>query len=117
MNPQYPPVFYNLSERNHPQYAILKKNIERSVQDMFLASLRRKSKDLVYVFGSEEQIDVFVKRMLDYWGKLEKYEICKEILDLSKAFKEQWKARDVENPETGFIKIKDVFNPKDQQPE
>ncbi len=115
-NPQNPQGFYNLSERNHPQYSILKKHIERSVQDMFLSSLRRKSKDLVYVFTSEEQIDGFIKRMLDYWGKLEKYEICKEILDLSKEFKEEWKTRDSENPETGFIKIKDVFNPKDQQP-
>lgn len=117
LNSDNPAGFYNLSEHNHPQYKLLKTHIERAVQDMFLFSLRKKSNDLVYVFGSEEQIDGFVKRILDYWESLEKYEVCQEVVNLSKEFKEKWNSRDVENPETGFIKIKDIFDPKDSTQE
>ena len=93
----------------HPQYNILKKHVERSIQDIFLSSLREKTDDLVYVFDNQEQIDLFVSRMLKYWEKLEKYETCMEIKDLSEPLKSKWENRGVINPGEASIKIKDIF--------
>jgi hypothetical protein len=93
----------------HPQYNILKKHIERAIQDIFLDSLREQTIDFLYIFDSENQIDSFVKRTLSYWEDLEKYEICKEVLDLSQKLKEKWRDRDKLDPSEGVIRIKDIF--------
>lgn len=93
----------------HPQYSILRKHIERSVQDLFLISLRNQNSDIFYVFEKEEQINAFLERMLKYWEKYEKYETCQEIVKLGKKLKRKWKTRE-SNPETaGEIRIKDIF--------
>jgi hypothetical protein len=68
----------------HPQFEIIKKHIERAVQDLFIDSLRSRTNDLIYVFNEESQIDGFTERILNYWEGLENYEICKEVVDLSK---------------------------------
>lgn len=93
----------------HPQHDILKKHIERAVQDLFLESLRNQPVELLYVFETEEQIDAFVNRILSYWERFEKYEICKEVLDLSKVFKQKWNDRDNLDPSDAVIRIKDIF--------
>lgn len=93
----------------HPQYKILRKHIERSIQDIFLGSLRNQEVEFLYVFETEEQIDGFIKRTLSYWEKFEKYEICKEVMDLSVKLKEKWKTRDDLRESEGVIRIKDIF--------
>ena len=93
----------------HPQYDILKKHIERSIQDIFLSSLKEKSDDLIYVFDNHEQIDSFISRMLKYWENLEKYETCMEIKDLSKPLKRKWENRAAIDPGEASVKIKDIF--------
>ena len=93
----------------HPQYSILKRHIERSVQDLFLISLRNQNDDIFYVFETVEQIDAFLGRMLKYWEKYEKYETCQEIVKLGNELKDKWINRE-SNPETpGEIRIKDIF--------
>ena len=93
----------------HPQYNILKKHVERSIQDIFLSSLREKTDDLIYVFETQEQIDSFISRMLKYWEKLESYETCMEIKNLSEPLKDKWENRGAVNPGEASIKIKDIF--------
>jgi len=93
----------------HPQYDILKKHIERSIQDIFLSSLREKTNDLVYIFDNSDQIDSFVSRMLKYWEKLEKYETCMEIKNLSIQLRTKWENRGAIDPGEASIKIKDIF--------
>ena len=93
----------------HPQYDILRKHIERSVQDMFLSSLRSQPVELIFIFETEEQIDGFGNRVLKYWEELEKYEICSEVIELTKQLKEKWKNRgDIERTE-GLLRIRDIF--------
>jgi len=93
----------------HPQYDILRKHIERSVQDMFLSSLRSQPIELIFIFETEEQIDGFGNRVLKYWEELEKYEICSEVIELTKQLKEKWKNRgDIERTE-GLLRIRDIF--------
>lgn len=93
----------------HPQYSILKKHIERSIQDLFLISLRNQNGDILYVFETTDQIDAFIERMLKYWEKYESYEKCQEIVKLGKSLKKKWTNRET-NPETpGEIRIKDIF--------
>lgn len=96
-------------EGSHPQFSIIKKHIERAVQDLFLDSLRKRSDDLLYVFTSEEQIDTFVSRILKYWEGLENYEICKEVLSLTGDFKERWKNKEEENDSPALIRIRELF--------
>ena len=93
----------------HPQYNILKKHVERSIQDIFLNSLRDRSDDLVYVFDDCDQIDSFIGRMLKYWEGSENYETCMEIKKLSNPLKKKWKNRGVIEPGEASIRIKDIF--------
>jgi hypothetical protein len=93
----------------HPQYDILKKHIERSVQDMFLSTLRNQPIELIFIFENENQIDGFSDRVLKYWEGLEKYEICSEVIELSKQLKEKWKNRDGLEKTEGFVRIQDIF--------
>ena len=102
-------IEFGVPER-HPQYTdILMPHIVRSVQDIFLQSLRDQKIEMMYVFISEDQIDAFVSRMLAYWEKLEKYEICQEVLHLGNEFKERWKAFDHEGQTSGVVRISDIF--------
>jgi hypothetical protein len=93
----------------HPQYDVLKKHVERSIQDIFLNSLRDRMGDLVYVFDNTEQIDSFIERMLKYWERVENYETCLEIKNLSEPLKNKWKNRGTIDPGEASIKIKDIF--------
>lgn len=93
----------------HPQYDILRKHIERSIQDMFLTSLRSQPVELVFIFETEDQIDGFINRIMKYWENLEKYETCSEVMELSKHLKDKWKNRaDLEKTE-GLLRIRDIF--------
>lgn len=76
---------------DHPQYDILKCHVERAVQDLFLNALRLQSDDFVYIFDNEEKIDDFCFRMVSYWEREEKYEICGEIVSLKSDLKLKWK--------------------------
>jgi hypothetical protein len=93
----------------HPQYEILKKHVERSIHDIFLNSLRDRMSDLVYVFDNPDQIDSFINRMLKYWERVENYETCLEIKNLSEPLKVKWENRGIIDPGEASIKIKDIF--------
>ncbi len=93
----------------HPQYDILRKHIERSVQDMFLSSLRSQPIELIFIFETEEQIDGFSQRILKYWESLEKYEICSEVIELTKQLKEKWADRENVERTEGMLRIRDIF--------
>lgn len=93
----------------HPQYSILKRHIERSVQDLFLISLRNQNDYIFYVFENSEQIDEFIGRMLKYWEKQEKYETCQEIVKLGHELKAKWYTREPNPGTPGEIRIKDIF--------
>jgi hypothetical protein len=93
----------------HPQFEVIKKHIERAVQDLFIDSLRSKTDDLLYVFNEESQIDGFTERILNYWEGLEDYEVCKEVLDLSKEFKERWRNRESVEESPSISRIKNLF--------
>ena len=93
----------------HPQFEIIKKHIERAVQDLFIDSLRSRTNDLVYVFNDESQIDGFTERILNYWEGLENNEVCKEVVDLSKEFKERWRNRESLEDSTGITRLKSLF--------
>ena len=97
------------NEGGHPQFEVIKKHIERAVQDLFIDSLRSKTNDLLYVFNEESQIDGFTERILHYWEDLEDYEICKEVLELSKEFKERWKNRESVEESPSISRIKNLF--------
>jgi len=94
----------------HPQFSILKRHIERSVQDLFLDCLRAPSSELLYVFTQEEQIDVFINRILKYWEDYENYEVCQEVVSLSKKCREEWKNISATSVGAGLARIKDLFN-------
>jgi hypothetical protein len=112
-NEEYDYNFYQFNDKaEHPQFDILKKHIERAVQDLFLDSLRSQSTELLYVFTDEGQIDVFVKRILRYWEEFEDYEICQEVISLSKKFKRKWKNRNQDESSIGLDRIRDLFNSK-----
>jgi hypothetical protein len=81
------------SEGPHPQFSILRKHIDRAVQDLFLSALRNPSEELNYVFRTEDQIDSFTQRMIQYWESHEDYEICAEIQKLGRNFKREWKEK------------------------
>ena len=93
----------------HPQFEVIKKHIERAVQDLFIDSLRSRANDLLYVFNEESQIDGFTERILNYWEGLEDYEVCKEVLDLSKEFKERWRNRESVEESPSISRIKNLF--------
>jgi len=95
---------------SHPQFSLIKKHIERSVQDLFLTSLREQPEEMVYVFTEEEQIEKFKSRMLAYWEQYEEYEICQEVSEKIEDLKERWKARDTEVDPLSLEKIKALFD-------
>lgn len=93
-----PPIGYfhrenwgSFKDQNHPQFEILKKHIDRAVQDLFLNSLRTQNRDFLYIFDSKNQIEKFIKRMITYWEKEEDYETCSEIIKLKKKMISKWK--------------------------
>lgn len=92
----YPSNGFGL-EGPHPQFNILRKHIDRAVQDLFLSALRNPTEDLNYVFNSDAQIDSFTQRMIKYWESHEDYEICAEIQKLGKNFKKEWEKRSSSN--------------------
>ena len=94
----------------HPQFSLIKKHIERSVQDLFLTSLREQPEEMVYVFTEDDQIEKFKSRMLEYWEKFEEYEICQEISDRTEDLKQRWKERDTEVSPLSLEKIKSLFD-------
>lgn len=98
----------------HPQFALIKKHIERAVQDLFLDSLRNDMDTLVHAFTNEDQIDGFVERILKYWEVLEDYEVCKEVISLSKTFKKRWKNRDEMPQSEGLMRLKNLFDTNSQ---
>jgi len=79
------------NHKNHPQFDLLKKHIDRAVQDLFLNSLRTQQEDFLYIFDNKEQIESFTKRMIKYWEEEENYEICAEIIKLKKKMITKWK--------------------------
>lgn len=93
----------------HPQYDLLKKHVERSVQDIFIDGLKNKMNNLVFAFDTENHIDLFSNRMLKYWEELEDYEKCNEIVLLISKLKEIWRNRDsLDTLDKNFI-ISDLF--------
>ena len=106
MNPYYDNEMHEM----HPQYDILKKHIERSIQDIFLDSLKNKSDKLVLAFENVEQINSFGDRILKYWETLEDYQKCKDIVDLIKKLKDDWRNLAVNmDLDRGFM-LSDLFN-------
>jgi hypothetical protein len=105
--------------KNHPQHEILQKHITRAVYDLFLISIRNKSKSLLRFFNSEDQIESFFAKIISYWESLEKYEICEEILSASKKIKRDWKkikpGVTPENEDSSFIMLRDLFDPEDKK--
>jgi hypothetical protein len=100
---------FNLDQK-HPQFTLIKKHIERAVQDLFLDSLRNERDQLVHIFTNEDQIEGFLSRILKYWEDLEDYETCKEIISLSEKFKERWKIREDIPASPGINRIKSLFD-------
>ena len=94
----------------HPQFSVIKKHIERSVQDLFLTSLRQQPEEMVYIFTEEEQIEKFKSRMLKYWEGFEEYEICQEITEKIEIIKEKWRNRDTNSDPLSLEKIKALFD-------
>lgn len=88
-------------EGGHPQFDILKKHIDRAVQDLFLNSLRTQHNDFLYLFEDRDQIEKFVGRMIKYWEKEENYETCAEILKLKKKMISKWKKVISKEPSEG----------------
>ena len=93
-----PPIGYfqrenwdSFGSERHPQFEVLKKHIDRAVQDLFLNSLRVQNEDFLYIFDSKDQIEKFAERMIKYWEAEEKYEVCAEILRLKKKMVTKWK--------------------------
>jgi hypothetical protein len=76
---------------------------------MFLSTLRNQPIELIFIFENENQIDGFSDRVLKYWEGLEKYEICSEVIELSKQLKEKWGNRDNLEKTEGSIRIRNIF--------
>ena len=85
--------FFNWREpySGHPQGDLLKEHIERAVHDIFFASLKEEIVELVYLLGTEEQVDGLIDKMVNYWKDLEEYEKCSDIVALTPKFKEIWR--------------------------
>ena len=65
---------------NHPQFEIIQNHIKRAVYDLFLISFRNEPENLVFVFSTEDQIDFFIERMLNYWGSKEVGTFMKDLM-------------------------------------
>ena len=102
-------MFMSDEQPKHPQYPILKKHIERCVQDMFLEALRTQPPELLFVFETEEQIDSFINRILNYWEELENFEICQEVVQLEKKFRESWAKRNDLGTSPAILRLLDIF--------
>ena len=99
-------------EQPHPQSKILRKHITRAVQDMFLIALRKQVKEFSYIFNSAEEIDDMCSKMIRYWESEEEYEVCAEILKLTKDFKRGWKRRKPGVTDEK-LKLMEIFKQKD----
>lgn len=93
-----PPIGYfqrdnweSFGEGSHPQFEVLKKHIDRAVQDLFLTSLRSQDRDFLFIFDKEDQIEKFSQKMIKYWESEENYEVCAEIVKLKKKMVSKWK--------------------------
>lgn len=75
------------SFEDHPQSLVIKNQIERSVNDLFLEALRSQTQEFVYLFSTEKQVIDFCDRMCKYWEGEENYEICAEIVQLRESLK------------------------------
>jgi hypothetical protein len=104
------PFLFGGMENSHPQFRLIKKHIERSVQDLFLTALREQPEEIVYIFTDESQIESFKSRMITYWEKFEEYEICQEIIERIEDLKEGWKERNTEIDPFTLEKIKSLFD-------
>jgi len=103
-----PPIGYfhrenweSFGSKNHPQFDVLKKHIDRAVQDLFLNSLRAQHKDFLFIFDSKDQIEKFAEKMVKYWEKEENYEVCAEIIKLKKKMITKWKKAMAEESNEG----------------
>ena len=94
----------SFGDGDHPQFGILKKHIDRAVQDLFLNSLRLQDESFICIFDSQDQIEKFTSKMIDYWEKEENYEVCAEILKLKKKMISQWEKSIKENNEGEDVK-------------
>jgi len=88
--------FSGKREEPHPQFHIIRKHIDRAVQDLILDILRKQPEELNYIFKDEEQIESFYQRMIKYWEFNEDYEICSEIQVLGKKLKSSWTRSDID---------------------
>jgi hypothetical protein len=105
MGPDYSGGMYEM----HPQYQLLKKHVERCVQDIFMDGLKNRQEKLVLAFENEDQIDLFSNRLLKYWEDLENYEKCEEIVCLIEELKNTWKKyENIEGMDRNFM-IADLF--------
>lgn len=105
---------YNFEIENgsaHPQFFIIKKHIERAVQDTFLIALRGQNDEILYIFNKIEQIPEFRKKIILYWEEMEEYEICNEIIDLTRDLEERWKKKIEVDQEFSMLNhLKDLFD-------
>lgn len=108
-----PPIGYfqrsdwgSSGKEGYPQFDVLKKHIDRAVQDLFLDSLRSQHNDFIYLFDDQNQIEKFINKMIKYWEKEENYEICAEILKLKKKMINKWK-RSMPEESSGGEEIKE----------
>ena len=92
---------------NHPQFEVLKKHIDRAVQDLFLSSLRTQDRDFLFIFDNEDQIEKFGQKMIKYWEKEEDYEICSEIVKLKKRMTTKWRKIMAEDTKEGGEEVKE----------
>jgi hypothetical protein len=83
---------WGTSFESHPQFSVLKANIDRAVHDLYLESLREQSEEFLHIFSDESQIEKFTNLMLGYWEEVENYEICGEILLLKESLIQKWKS-------------------------
>ena len=110
-----PPIGYFQSDSwgdftnklNHPQFEVLKKHIDRAVQDLFLSSLRTQDRDFLFIFDNEDQIEKFGQKMIKYWEKEEDYEICSEIVKLKKRMTTKWRKIMAEDTKEGGDEVKE----------
>lgn len=102
--------FYTSKKEDHPQQDILKRHIERAVQDLFLTALKEKSDQLIHIFSTKAQIDGFIQRMLEYWEELENYETCIEINELSKKFRRRWAYHNKKKPQQELDDVEKIKN-------
>lgn len=80
------------SFEEHPQFAVLKTHIDRSIQDLFLEALRDQTPEFLSIFSSRKKIEEFTNKMLRYWEESENYELCGEIQILKGVLIRNWES-------------------------